>query len=107
MIVFMLCLNCFVFVYPFQNAKIYVTVIVSVLCYMFVNVFSVRRQMADAKASEYLALIRLGLANRCQGFACGLIDIQARYRKMYVLSRFGGNVKLYHNICMLCIIYRI
>ena len=107
MIVFMLCLNCIVCVYPFQNAKIYVIVIVSVSCYMSVNVFSVKRQMADVKASEYLALIRLGLARGCRRIACGLINIHARYNKMYVLSRFGWNVRLYHNICMLCKIYLI
>lgn len=50
-------------------------------------VFSVKRQMADAKASEYLALIRLGLASGCREIGCGLIDFHTRYNKMYVLFR--------------------
>lgn len=95
----------FCFCVSVQNEKnIYVIVIVCVSCYMFVNVFSVKRQLADAKVGQYLALIRLGMASGCRQIACGLIDIHARYNKMYVLSRFGRNVKLYHNICMLCII---
>ncbi|XP_071121081.1 uncharacterized protein [Mytilus edulis] len=43
----------------------------------------VKRQMADAKASEYLALIRLGLASGCREIGCGLIDFHTRYNKMF------------------------
>ncbi|VDI22275.1 Hypothetical predicted protein [Mytilus galloprovincialis] len=41
----------------------------------------VKRQMADAKASEYLALIRLGLASGCREIGCGLIDFHTSGRR--------------------------